>query len=217
MGIPIRRLGRLTHEQGSWILDLGFVNKFIPHHSISTSNLVKAPVEVPRTILRYSVRVVFGIAIGLITGLAVVALLDFHDLLWKVTLFVEKQFLPLLIALTMLGLILANLIVRIFTSRKVSGCGTHDVIEAYHGKGSISLQDAIGKSIASAITIGFGGGAGMEGPGFLLGGGIGSTVGRKAMRGFIRGEARIFLLSGMTALPLESSLDSIPHNYKWEY
>jgi CIC family chloride channel protein len=50
---------------------------------------------------------------------------------------------------------------------KEFGCGTDLVIERYHHRrGFISLRDTMGKTLASAITIGFGGSAGLEGQAF---------------------------------------------------
>lgn len=44
---------------------------------------------------------------------------------------------------------------------------------------TISLLDTIGRTLASIVTIGFGGSAGLEGPSLLLGGGISSFITRR--------------------------------------
>ncbi|MEM2214820.1 MAG: chloride channel protein [Candidatus Nezhaarchaeales archaeon] len=69
------------------------------------------------------------------------------------------------------------LTIRLLAEDKGCGCGTELVIERYHFKnGFVSLRDTMSKTLASAITIGFGGSAGLEGPSLLLGGGISSSI-----------------------------------------
>ncbi|NHW22687.1 MAG: hypothetical protein HA489_00290 [Archaeoglobales archaeon] len=63
---------------------------------------------------------------------------------------------------------------------KKSGCGTDLLLERYHWhNGFLSLRDTVGKTLASIVTVGFGGSAGLVGPSLLLGSGISSFITRK--------------------------------------
>jgi len=86
----------------------------------------------------------------------------------------------LLLASAIIALLGGYLTIRLLAESKECGCGTELVIERYHSRsGFVSLRDTISKTLASAITIGFGGSAGLEGPSLLLGGGISSFITRK--------------------------------------
>jgi CIC family chloride channel protein len=81
---------------------------------------------------------------------------------------------------------------------ETSGHGTEQVIHAFHEKGGRVRKRVIGvKGVASAVTIGTGGSAGMEGPVSQIGSGMGSALAdlfRLSER-----ERRVFLLSGASA------------------
>ncbi|MBC7130428.1 chloride channel protein, partial [Candidatus Bathyarchaeota archaeon] len=63
---------------------------------------------------------------------------------------------------------------------KGCGCGTELLIEGYHHRnGIVSARDTTARVLASAVTIAFGGSAGLEGPSLLLGGGLSSVIMRR--------------------------------------
>ncbi len=79
-----------------------------------------------------------------------------------------------------LGLSIAYLLIKGLAEVKTTGCGTHKLLEVYHyGEGVIPERDTLVKPIASDITIGLGGSAGLEGPSLLLGGGVASAICRR--------------------------------------
>ncbi len=97
-----------------------------------------------------------------------------------------------------IGIPVAFMIVDRFSTAKASGGGSHRLLEAFHYEGGrMTLKDTIFEPLAAAITIGFGGSAGFEGPSLLLGGGIGSFVGQRL--GLTADEVSIFLISGAAA------------------
>lgn len=96
------------------------------------------------------------------------------------------------------GILSAHLIVQRLAVVKFTGCGTSQVIEAYHyRRGLISARDFSSKTVASAVTIGLGGSAGLEGPSLLLGGGIASMIAQKM--GLTPEKVQTFMLSGAAA------------------
>jgi len=120
--------------------------------------------------------------LGLVIGLAIFFLVNIYKLLnYASSLFINWNSL-LLLASTIVALLGGYLTVRLLAESKQCGCGTEFVIERYHFEnGFVSLKDTVGRILASAITIGFGGSAGLEGPSLLLGGGISSFITRKLM------------------------------------
>lgn len=78
------------------------------------------------------------------------------------------------------------------------GTGTSRVIDVYHRKGGkVRGRVPIVKSIASALTIGSGGSAGVEGPVGLVAAGMGSLIARWAH--LSAAERRILMLAGFAA------------------
>jgi CIC family chloride channel protein len=78
---------------------------------------------------------------------------------------------------------------------------TEEVIQAYHeDDGQISLASFPAKVVASILTIGFGGSAGMEGPSIYVGASIASWMRRRLVKfGFSYEDARWMLLAGGAA------------------
>jgi len=136
--------------------------------------------------------------IGFIIGLSVILLTLLYNYLWNIFLTL-RSFNPLLIvAVVMMGLILSYITVQFVTVRKEVGCGTDEVVESYHyHSGFIPLRDTLSRTVASAMTIGFGGSAGLEGPSILLGGGLASNISQKL--NLKPEEIRTILLAGASA------------------
>lgn len=118
--------------------------------------------------------------LGFVIGLAIFVLVYIYRLLNSASLLIISWNPLLLIASTSIALFVGYLTIKFLAENKNCGCGTELVIEKYHFKnGCIGLKDTVGKTLASAITIGFGGSAGLEGPSLLLGGGLSSFITRK--------------------------------------
>ncbi|MGC8940294.1 MAG: chloride channel protein, partial [Candidatus Bathyarchaeia archaeon] len=118
--------------------------------------------------------------LGFVIGLAIFLLVYIYNVLNSVSFFIISWNSMLLLASTTVALLGGYLTIIFLAENKKCGCGTELVIERYHFKsGFISLRDTIGRTLASAITIGFGGSAGLEGPSLLLGGGIASFITRR--------------------------------------
>ncbi|WP_353683885.1 chloride channel protein [Thermodesulfovibrio sp. 3907-1M] len=84
-----------------------------------------------------------------------------------------------------------------FFSPESRGIGTDAAIKAYHEGQSLSIKTSIIKLITSAITIGTGGTSGREGPIALIGGSIGSWMGK--IFNLAEKQKRIFLAVGLGA------------------
>lgn len=118
--------------------------------------------------------------LGFIIGLAIFLLVYIYKLLNFTSFLIVNWNSLLLLASTSVALLGGYLTMRLLAENKESGCGTELVIERYHFKsGFVSLRDTIGRILASAVTISFGGSAGLEGPSLLLGGGISSFITRR--------------------------------------
>jgi CIC family chloride channel protein len=118
--------------------------------------------------------------LGFVIGLAIFLLVNIYKLINSASLLIINWNPLLLLASTTIALLGGYLTIRLLAENKEWGCGTELVIEGYHFKsGFLSLRDTIGKTLASAITIGLGGSAGLEGPSLLLGGGISSFITRR--------------------------------------
>lgn len=120
------------------------------------------------------------IIIGLATGIAVsIFYIAFEGLWWITNLLISYNQL-LSIFTVSIGILLSYLVVDLFARVKKTGCGTHGVLVSYlTHNGYIHHRDTISKTVASILTMGFGGSAGPEGPSMLLGGGIASLISRK--------------------------------------
>jgi CIC family chloride channel protein len=140
----------------------------------------------------------FSVLIGLVVGLSVVGFFYIYSTFRTSSIIVTSFFRYSVLVLPALGFTLSYLIVKTFSYTKTTGCGSHVVLGAYHYEGSIiSPKDTVIKPFASAITIGLGGSAGLEGPSLLLGGGLGSAIGQRLKSK--HEDLRTFLLSGAAA------------------
>ncbi|MFC1476939.1 chloride channel protein [candidate division KSB1 bacterium] len=96
-----------------------------------------------------------------------------------------------------LGGLLSGLLVYFFAP-EAEGHGTDAAIEAYHRKqGLVRARVPIIKTLASAITIGSGGSAGVEGPIAQIGSGFGSLLGQ--WLGLSPQDRRILMIAGLGA------------------
>ena len=84
----------------------------------------------------------------------------------------------MLVLLPTSGALLVGVITRYFAS-EARGHGVPEVMDAIYRKGGvIRPRVAAAKAIASSLTIGSGGSAGMEGPIIQIGGAVGSSIGQ---------------------------------------
>jgi CIC family chloride channel protein len=117
--------------------------------------------------------------LGFVIGLAIFIIVCIYKILNSVSLLIvnlNPLFIP---ASTVIAILGGYFIVKLFAENKECGCGTELVIERYHYKsGFVGLRDTVSRTLASMITIGFGGSAGLEGPSLLLGGGLSSFITR---------------------------------------
>lgn len=126
---------------------------------------------------------VFGLGIGAVVGLGVVAFYKLVDLAYvafaelparRLGLLGQAAYRPLL---TALGLWTAWAIVR--RLRIPDGQNVADVQRAVaKAGGDIRLRPVAGRTLAAAVTLGAGGSAGSEGPVAVLGSSLGSSLGR---------------------------------------
>lgn len=102
----------------------------------------------------------------------------------------------ILLFLPALGGLLCGLVVQF--AREAKGGGGDATIEAFHHRGGVIRRRVIWlKAIASLFSLGTGGAGGREGPTMLIGGAIGSTVGR--ILHVSTNERRILLVAGVAA------------------
>lgn len=155
---------------------------------------MRAKMQVKRIFIGFAV----FIAVGIISSFAVyLLLLALRTVYFARELAVERNIYLILLTVPV-GLLLSFYTERIFSTIKEHIGGTELIIFSYHKLGGVlSLRDSISRALASAITIGLGGSAGMEGPSFLLGGGVSSSLGDLFSRAGV--SRRILLLSGAAA------------------
>jgi CIC family chloride channel protein len=136
--------------------------------------------------------------IGVIVGLSTIFVYEFYihiDFIRSTLVGISRYF---TVICTIIGLLISYSVVKKFAIAKSTGCGTAQVIEAYNYRGGlINFKDFSSKVVASVITIGLGGSAGLEGPSLLLGGGVASTVIQRFH--LTREKARNFMLAGAAA------------------
>jgi len=121
-----------------------------------------------------------------------------------------------------IGGLIVGLIIYTFAP-EAEGHGTDAVIDAFHNKnGEIRRRVPLVKTIASAITIGSGGGAGREGPIAQIGSGFGSFIASRVKMS--DRERRVMMLCGAAAgigaifkAPLGGALFGIEVLYKSDF
>jgi CIC family chloride channel protein len=145
--------------------------------------------------LRY---ILISAAIGLLIGLVVSLYLEFFKLIDSLRLALISINLYFNLILTVLAMFTSYLTIARLAYTKTTGCGTHIIISSYNFRsGFIDLRDTLIKPIASAITIGLGCSAGLEGPSLVLGGGFASKISQILD---LKPEAmRIMMISGAAA------------------
>lgn len=135
---------------------------------------------------------------GLFVGLSVIAFLSLYGSIWCFTLASIGTYSYVVIIMPMVGLGTAYLAVRCLAGVKTTSCGTHHFLELYHYEDDIISEiDTAGKTLASVLTIGLGGSAGLEDPSLLLGGGIASPLCQRL--NIRREQLKLNLLAGAAA------------------
>jgi CIC family chloride channel protein len=127
----------------------------------------------------------------------------------------------LLALLPAAGGLAAGLLVRL--APEAAGGGGDATIEAYHERGGVLAARLVPvKMAASVATLGSGGSGGREGPTMLIGGAVGSVVGRLA--GATARERRVLVLAGVAAgisavfrTPLGAALLAVEFVYRDDF
>lgn len=118
-----------------------------------------------------------SLALGVITGLAVVAIrLVVYEGIWNR---IPRNGLVVGV-FPAVGLLLSGLLLQYFT-RSDSPHDTEAYIEVYHAGEADDWRAAVAKTAAAICTVGFGGAAGLEGPSMYVGGTLGARL-RAALR-----------------------------------
>jgi len=133
-----------------------------------------------RKIFEFAEDFLLPVVLGLVIGLAVFLLDGVYGFLSSISSSIVGLSPSLRLLSALAALLGGYSVVSLLAKDKRCGCGAELVIESYHRwSGLLSLRDAVSKVLASAVTIGFGGSAGLEGPSLLLGGGISSFITRR--------------------------------------
>lgn len=127
----------------------------------------------------------------------------------------------LLVLIPALGALVASFLIRY--APECSGGGGDATIDAFHHRDGVLRRRVIWlKPLASIATLGTGGSGGREGPTMLMGGAIGSTVGRY-LRVSVR-ERRVLMVAGVAAgisavfrAPLGAALIAIEMLYRDDF
>jgi Chloride channel protein EriC len=109
-----------------------------------------------------------GAAVGLLGSLIFRALY----VLWRIVEAGYSRSPSAAVTFPLLGLLASFLLVDTFAVNKSTGSATGIVLAEYNTRGIPSLRDSVIRAFASVATVGFGGAAGPEGVGILLGPGI---------------------------------------------
>jgi len=160
------------------------------------------------------------VAIGFASSLSVYLFILLYDLISHLkTIAIHEN--PLLILAIIPAALLSSFLIEMkFSNIKRHIGGTELVIYSYFkSEGLLKLRDAVSRAVASAITIGSGGSAGMEAPSFLLGGGVGSFIGSYLSRFNVKRKELLIAGSsgGLTAIlgtPLTSAIYSCEVLYR---
>ncbi|MBI2418647.1 MAG: chloride channel protein [Ignavibacteriales bacterium] len=122
--------------------------------------------------------IALSIIVGLISGIAAIILKNLIDILehWARLLHRQGQGNFLFYLLPMLGLALSVLIIRFLCSGKLEKGLSHVMYIIAKKSSKIPLKHTYGHILTSAVSIGFGGSAGLEAPIVFTGAAIGSNV-----------------------------------------
>ena len=103
----------------------------------------------------------------------------------------------LMVVLPAVGAVLGYILIKRFSSVEHAR-GTDSAVRAFHHRGGYVTGTVIPvKSVASVLTVGFGGSAGYEGPVTLLGAAVGSFIARRM--GLTAKACRILMTAGLAA------------------
>ena len=142
--------------------------------------------------------IAYSLAIGVVVGAGVAGMISIYGEVNALRLAFQERYGVLSSIIPAIGILAAYALVKNIGSSKRTGGGSHRILEAFHYEGGrITFRDTIVGPVASAVTIGSGGSAGFEGPGLLLGGGLGSVIAKRLGLGWE--EVRVFLLAGASA------------------
>jgi CIC family chloride channel protein len=123
---------------------------------------------------------ILSVFLGVFAGLAVVTLRIVID--WRKLIFLgadpANSPLRLVIAPTLVGLVVAVLVIHVFPTARGSGV-TQTKSALYILNGYISIRTTIGKFVLSALAIGSGQSLGPEDPSLQVGAGLASSLGRR--------------------------------------
>ena len=143
-------------------------------------------------------QILISILIGFFVGGSILILFKVYEIFSHLVSILFSINSLTIILTVCLGLTLSYLIVSRIAVTKSYGCGTDDVIGSYHYHGGfLHLRDTLSKTFAAALTIGFGGSAGLEGPSVMLGGGLSSYLAQKL--NLKPEEIKVFMLAGAAA------------------
>jgi CIC family chloride channel protein len=144
---------------------------------------------------RLHVVLVLSAGVGAVTGVAVAA----FDEAVRTQIFDRVIDAPLAVVMVAPGVGLA--IVGWFVRRTGTSPATTDAyVAAYHERGgALKERDLLSKLFASAVTLGFGGSLGYEGPAILTGGTVGSFAERRFTRRFRSDDAKVLMVAGAAA------------------
>jgi CIC family chloride channel protein len=130
-----------------------------------------------RSSLRYYLLVA---GVGILSGSIAIAFYVLYMVAASLTQTALAYSLLVLVPLAFAAITVPYLLVHRFAKTKITGSGTHAVLEAYHlTNGNLPLRDTVVKPAAAMLTIGLGGSAGPEGPSLFAGGGVASAIARK--------------------------------------
>jgi CIC family chloride channel protein len=118
--------------------------------------------------------------VGLLAASIAVAFFLLYSALWNFTQNAFNYSVLLILPIVFISIGLPYALVKWFADTKMTGSGTHTVLEAYHlTNGEVSLKDTIVKPTAAILTIGLGGSAGPEGQSLLAGGGVAAALSKR--------------------------------------
>ncbi|MGC8673939.1 MAG: chloride channel protein [Thermoprotei archaeon] len=139
--------------------------------------------------------ILIPVIIGAAIGLAEAAFVELYDLIWDESY--PYLLTPAIFVVIPLGLLTAYSIITIL-GKSSPGSTTHEVLRRFHyedGRGD--ARNSITSPISSAVTMGVGGSAGLEGPSLSIGGSISYRLSN--LLGVKGNDARILFLAGAGA------------------